>query len=76
MNAKEAFDKLFGNLYIACRKRSFQMFEHGYKAGAAAENEACAKVCESLRPSESEYDQRFYDGCTASSAAIRERVKS
>ena len=44
MNAKEAFDKLFGNLYIACRKRSFQMFEHGYKAGAAAENDAWAKV--------------------------------
>lgn len=43
---------------------------------AASEREACAKVCESLRPSKSEYDQRFYDGCTASSAAIRARSKN
>ena len=71
MNAKEAFDKLFGNLYIACRKRSFQMFEHGYKAGAAAENEACAKVCESLR------DEDGYEAWGVECAdAIRARMKN
>ena len=42
---------------------------------AAAEREECAKVCEELRPSKPEYDQRFYDGCTFSAAAIRNRVK-
>jgi len=40
---------------------------------AAAEREACAKVCEGLRPSKPEYDQRFNDGCTLSAAAIRAR---
>ena len=40
---------------------------------AAAENEACAKVCESMRPSEQEYDQRFYTACTLCANAIRAR---
>ena len=40
---------------------------------AAAEREACATVCEGLRPSKPEYDQRFNDGCTLSAAAIRAR---
>lgn len=39
----------------------------------AAEREACAKVCEEMRPSKAEYDRRFYDGCTFSAAAIRAR---
>lgn len=38
-----------------------------------AEREACARVCELLRPSKREYDHRFYDGCTASAAVIRAR---
>ena len=38
-----------------------------------AEREACAKVCEEMRPSKAEYDHRFYDGCTFSAAAIRAR---
>ena len=37
------------------------------------EREACAKVCEEMRPSKPEYDQRFYDGCSFSAAAIRAR---
>jgi hypothetical protein len=37
------------------------------------EREACVKVCEELRPSKPEYDQRFYDGCTLSAASIRSR---
>lgn len=38
-----------------------------------AEREACARACEEMRPSKAEYDQRFYDGCTFSAAAIRAR---
>lgn len=37
------------------------------------EREACARVCELLRPSKREYDHRFYDACTASAIAIRAR---
>ena len=40
---------------------------------AAAEREACAKVCESMRPSEQEFDQRFYTACTLNANAIRAR---
>ncbi len=39
----------------------------------ADEREACAKVCEDMRPTKPEYDQRFYDGCTFSAAGIRAR---
>ena len=41
---------------------------------AAAEREACAKVCEEMRPSKSEFDQRYYNGCTDSAKAIRART--
>ena len=37
------------------------------------EAEACAKICESMRPSQREYDHRYWDGCTASAVAIRKR---
>ena len=40
---------------------------------AAAERSACAQVCESMRPSKAEFDQRYYAGCTDSAAAIRAR---
>ena len=40
---------------------------------AEREREACAKLCEGLRPSKPEYDQRFNDGCTLSAEAIRAR---
>ena len=40
---------------------------------AAAEREACAQVCESMRPSKEEFDPRYYAGCTDSAAAIRAR---
>lgn len=43
------------------------------EAAVKAEREACARVCEEMRPSKAEYDQRFYDGCTFSAAAIRAR---
>jgi len=42
---------------------------------AAAERSACAQVCESMRPSKAEFDQRYYAGCTDSAAAIRARSK-
>ena len=41
--------------------------------GAAAEREACAQVCEELRPSKREYDKRYYDACTACAEVIRGR---
>ena len=44
-----------------------------WDAAAAAEREACAKVCESMRPSEREFDQRFYTACTLNANAIRAR---
>ena len=47
-----------------------------YAAGAAAEREACAKVCESMRPSKQEYDQRFYTACTLNANAIRARSQA
>ena len=40
---------------------------------AAAEREACAKVCEAMRPTEREFDQRFYTACTLNANAIRAR---
>ena len=38
-----------------------------------AAHEACAKVCEVMRPTEQEYDQRFYTACTLNANAIRNR---
>ena len=49
------------------------LWEIGFEAGAAAEREACAKVCESMRPTEREFDQRFYTACTLNANAIRAR---
>ena len=40
-------------------------------AAKAEEREACAKVCEAMRPSEKEFDQRFYTACTLNANAIR-----
>jgi hypothetical protein len=41
--------------------------------GARAEREACAQVCEALRPSEREFDTRYYDACTDCAEVIRRR---
>ncbi len=40
---------------------------------AAAEREACAKVCESQRPSQREFDHRFFDAATVCASVIRAR---
>ena len=37
------------------------------------ERELCAQVCEFMRPSKPEFDERYYAGCTDSAAAIRAR---
>jgi hypothetical protein len=44
-----------------------------YEAGVRAEREACAQVCEELRPSKRQYDKRYYDACTTCAEVIRER---
>jgi len=41
--------------------------------GAAAEREACAQMCEALRPSKREFDKRYYDAYTACAQVIRGR---
>ena len=41
--------------------------------GAAAEREACAQMCEAMRPSEREFDARYYDACTDCAEGIRGR---
>jgi len=43
---------------------------------AEQEREACAKLCESLKPTMRAYDHRFWDACHESSAAIRARGES
>lgn len=70
---KEAFNKIFGDMTISESEVALRIFEYGYKAGAAAENDACAKACDSLRPSKQEFDQRFYTACTLCANAIRAR---
>ena len=72
---EQEFKKLFGDMYLSESETALRIFEYGYKAGAAAENEACAKLVESFRPSKPEFDRRFWDGCTESAAAIRARMK-
>jgi hypothetical protein len=44
-----------------------------YEAGVRAEREACAQVCEALRPSKREFDKRYYDACTDCAEVIRGR---
>ena len=40
----------------------------------AAEREECAKVCDSLRPSEREFDSRYWDAAEDCATAIRNRT--
>jgi hypothetical protein len=68
---KQEFDKAFGDMCLSDNDVALHIFELGYKAGVAAENEACAKVCESLR------DEDGYEvwGIECA-AAIRARMKN
>ena len=56
---------------LALQQRSY---EREIQLEVEAEREACAKVCEEMRPSKSEFDQRYYNGCTDSAKAIRART--
>jgi hypothetical protein len=58
---------------LAELQRLERFFRLAYESGAAAEREACAKVCETLRPSRREFSKLFYDACTASADSIRAR---
>ena len=64
---KTAFDKIFGDMSLSENDVAFQVFEYGYKAGVAAENEACAEIAYSMAYSEDEAEEI--------AKAIRERVK-
>ena len=44
-------------------------------AAVSTEREACAQICEAMRPTEREFDQRFYTACTLNANAIRNRSK-
>lgn len=58
--------------YIGTVYTPEQMKAYAEKA-VLAEREACAQVCESMRPTEREFDQRFYTACTLNANAIRNR---
>lgn len=45
------------------------------EGAVAEEREACAQLCEAMRPTEREFDQRFYTACTLNANAIRNRSK-
>jgi predicted solute-binding protein len=60
------------HLYLGSVYTKEQMRAFAEKA-VKAEREACAEVCESMRPSEREFDQRFFTACTLNANAIRER---
>ena len=62
------FRKIFGDMYLSESETALRIFEYGYKAGAAAENEACAKVVEN-------YCGAWDDEGYALAQAIRARMK-
>ena len=41
---EKEFRKVFGDMMISESEVALRIFEYGYKAGAAAENEACAFI--------------------------------
>jgi hypothetical protein len=80
MNDIEAeFRKVFGDMCLSDNDVALHIFELGYKAGAAAENESCAKACEAIyndpngNNGEDAYYTRPYLECAA---AIRARMKN
>jgi len=68
-----AFKKLFGDMYLSESETALRIFEYGYKAGAAAENEACANACETQI--ERWVDERARYAAGECFAAIRARMK-
>ena len=59
--------RYIGTVYTPKQMKAYAM------RAVLAEREACAQVCESMRPTEQEYDQRFYTACTLNANAIRNR---
>lgn len=62
-----AFKKIFGDMYLSESETALRIFEYGYKAGVAAENEACAEIAYSMAYSEDEAEEI--------AKAIRARMK-
>ena len=40
---------------------------------AEVEREACAEICDDMKPSEATFDKRFFVACTLNAQAIRAR---
>ena len=77
---EQEFKKLFGDMYLSESETALRIFEYGYKAGVAAENEACAKVCEAeayvvVTNASEEYQKGKEMGSTVCAAVIRWRMK-
>ena len=51
---EEEFRKVFGDMYLSESETALRVFEFGYKAGVAAENNACAEIAFSMAYSEDE----------------------
>ena len=70
-----AFKKLFGDMYLSESETALRIFEYGYKAGAAAENEACAFIA-SKEAQQWEYPSHASAAAVSISDAIRARMKN
>ena len=66
-NIEEEFRKVFGDMCLSDNDVALHIFELGYKAGSADENEACAEIAYSMAYSEDEAEEI--------AKAIRARVK-
>ena len=67
-------DMTYQRRFIGAVYTPEQMKAYAMRA-VLAEREACAQLCEAMRPTEREFDQRFYTACTLNANAIRNRDK-
>lgn len=74
-NIEQEFKKIFGDMYLSSSETSLRIFEYGYKAGVAAENEACAKLCDEVADQLVDDRATGVDGAWYCAADIRERMK-
>ena len=77
---KQAFDKVFGDMCLLGNDVALHIFELGYRAGAAANNEACAKVCEVeasviVTNASEQFQEGRAMGAVVCAEAIRARMK-
>ena len=71
--------KRFANLVAAAKAEVAlaEAYRCGYEAGAAAEREACAKVCEAGINNATDWDNSYWDQCCENrAAAIRARSQA